>query len=147
MKTISCKAHFSNDTSQLASIRSLLRHELATVPVSDELISEVVLAVDEACANVMQYAYPAGQQEPGLALELDVQEDRIQVAITDHGASFEPEKVPAPDLTRCREGFQTGGYGIFLMRKLMDQVVYDIQPGIKNEVRLIKSLRAFSSAH
>lgn len=143
MKTLSCKAHFSNDTSQLAAIRSLLRQELATVDVSDDLISEVVLAVDEACANVMQYAYPAGQQEPGLALELEVQEDRIHVAITDHGTSFEPEKVPAPDLERC----QTGGYGMFLMRRLMDQVVYDIQPGIKNQVRLIKSLGTKSRAH
>lgn len=142
----SCQAHFANDVSELAAIRALLHKQLSTAQVAEELIHDVILAVDEACANVMRHAYPPGQREPGLAVELQIEEGRIQVAITDHGASFEPEKVPMPDLARCREIFKTGGYGMYLMRTLVDHVIYDIQPGIKNEVRLIKSLGAPSHA-
>ena len=144
---LASKASFPNDLAQLASIRDFLREQLVEAMVAEDLVHDVVSATDEACSNVMEHAYPPGQREPGLELALNVDETQISVTITDRGLSFDPRKIPVPDLAKCRELFQTGGYGLYLMRILMDQVIYDIQPGIKNQVRLIKSRRPKSHAH
>ncbi|MNR61389.1 Serine-protein kinase RsbW [compost metagenome] len=62
------------------------------------------------------------------------------MVIADRGSTFDPMEVPPPDLDRHRAEFRVGGLGIFLMRSLMDHVDYHIQPGFRNEVRLVKYL-------
>jgi serine/threonine-protein kinase RsbW len=94
----------------------------------------VQLAVHEICANIVEHAYagqPAGRI--GVTVTLAAQPRRLVVDLADTGRSFDPAGVPEPDLT---EG-QAGGYGLFLVRQLMDDVTYHPQPG-GNHWRLAK---------
>lgn len=134
------EAVFRNDTANLAEIRAFVRERAAVLGFSVEELYHIELAVDEACANVMEHAYPPGMADPGLHLCVQVEYDRFTVVIADRGVAFDPHMIASPDMSEYMAEYKVGGLGIYLMRSLMDKVDYDIQPGIKNEVRLTKYL-------
>lgn len=113
----------------------LLRVE--DLPEAALVASKVQLAVHEVCTNIVKHAY-AGQ--PGgritATLTLTTSPSRLVVELTDRGRPFTPPGPPAPDLTQPQEG----GYGLFLVRSLMDEVAYSrAEPGV-NHWRLMKVL-------
>ncbi len=79
----------------------------------------VELAVIEACTNIIRYAYPPSC--PGrLGICLKGEGETIEILLLDQGTPFDPAGVHPPDLRKSEEG----GYGIFLMHKIMDSVTY-----------------------
>lgn len=138
------QASFTNDTANLARIRAFVREKAETMGFSPEELDQIELAVDEACANVIEHAYPpdpdgkAKSQQLHLCLKLEF--GKFTVIITDHGATFDPSLIQPPNLSEYLAQYRVGGLGIYLMRSLMDEVDYHIQPGIKNEVRMVKFL-------
>jgi serine/threonine-protein kinase RsbW len=93
------------------------------------------LAVHECCANIVDHAYDANDGRIRATLTLAEHPRRIVVEIHDSGRTFEPEHVPQPVLGEP----QVRGYGLFLMRQLLDEVDYLPQPG-DNRWRLVKQL-------
>ena len=83
------------------------------------MLDEVELALQEAATNVVRHAY---KNEPGQRIRLDVavDEHELELTITHDGEDFDPEAVPPPSF----DGSRTGGFGIHLIRKLMDDVCY-----------------------
>lgn len=138
------KASFTNDTANLARIRSFVRDKAKTMGFATEELDKIELAVDEACANVIEHAYPpeaAGiPRSHQLHLCLKLEFGKFTVIITDHGETFDPAIIQPPDMSEYLAQYRVGGLGIYLMRSLMDEVDYHIQPGIKNEVRMVKFL-------
>jgi serine/threonine-protein kinase RsbW len=94
------------------------------------------LAIHEACTNIVRHAY-GGQQGARIeiTLSLEVAPTRMVVELRDTGEPFVLEEVPSPDL----EAGQLHGYGLFLMRSLLDEVWYEPQVG-NNRWRLVKCL-------
>jgi serine/threonine-protein kinase RsbW len=54
----------------------------------------------------------------------------------DHGAGFDLERVPEPDLDEHPEG----GYGLYIIRKIMDEVAYS-GDGTVNTLAMKKHFR------
>jgi len=107
-----------------------------------ELISHnIQLAVHEVCMNIIEHAYanePGGRIALTLTIEppLGTQARRLIIELCDTGAhSFDPAAIAAPDL----DVPQVGGYGLFLVQNLMDEVQYDPQPN-DHRWRLVKYL-------
>jgi anti-sigma regulatory factor (Ser/Thr protein kinase) len=61
--------------------------------------------------------------------------------VEDTGKGFEPESIPSAELERLVRERKSGGLGMHLMKSLMDEVHYDIAPGQKNELHMVKRLR------
>lgn len=94
----------------------------------------VQLAVDEAAVNIIEHAYhddPSGIVD----VSASIQRDRLVIKLCDWGASFDPADVPEPDLSEPHEH----GYGVYLIRELMDEVRYEPAPS-GNCVTLVKRL-------
>ena len=106
---------------------------------NDEEISKIALAVDEACTNVIKHAY---EFDPSKRITITVKlgASLFEVDVLDTGRQFDPSRVLAPDMKEYLTHFRRGGLGVYLMKSLMDKVEYNIEPGKKNEVRLIKYL-------
>lgn len=86
------------------------------------------LAAHEACTNIVGHAYAgaqSGNERIVISLALFPHPRRLQIELRDTGKSFDPDVVPAPTLDQA----QVHGYGLFLMRNLMDSVTYTAQPG------------------
>ena len=99
-------------------------------------VYNVQLAVHEACTNVVDHAY-AGRTGGRIrvTLTLATAPGRLVVELHDTGRSFDPAGVAEPRLGEP----QVGGYGLFLVRQLMDEVSYEPRPD-GNRWRLVKNL-------
>ncbi len=93
---------------------------------------ELSIAVNEACANIHRHAY-AGRADGSIELHMEIREAMLSLRIRDYGSRFIPEDQPPPDFTDPSEG----GYGLFLIRELMDEVEY-IQKDSGTELRMNK---------
>jgi serine/threonine-protein kinase RsbW len=101
-------------------------------------IFEVQMAVDEACTNIIQYAYP--EQKGMITLVCELVNDDFIVTIRDKGKPFDPSCVPAPDLEADLDKRKVGGLGIYFMRKMMDEVSYNLDAEKGNELTMRKKL-------
>jgi serine/threonine-protein kinase RsbW len=107
---------------------------------SDKDVYNIQLATDEAASNIIEHAY---ENVPDGILELScgVNKDVITIILVDRGESFDPSEVPLPDLKADLSDRKIGGLGIFLMRKLMDEVTYEPRLDKSNVLTMIKRKR------
>jgi len=128
-------------TENLAAVREFVNSAVGEVSIPQDIAGDIVLAVDEACTNIIKHAY---QYSPDgdIKIKLTYSDKKIVVEITDHGASFHPDAVPKPDLKKYFEEKRVGGLGMYLMKSLMDDIHYKSIPGKFNQVLLTKKLNS-----
>ena len=78
--------------------------------------------------------------EGEIILFVKFDKSKFTISITDEGSNFNPGVVPDPDLKEYHKQKRVGGLGMFLMKKLMDEVKYVSLEGKKNQVILVKYL-------
>lgn len=106
----------------------------------DKDIYNIQLAADEAASNIIEHAYES-VNDGLLELSCEVKGNTITIILVDHGESFDPSEVPMPDLKADLSERKIGGLGIFLMRKLMDEVRYEVKPNKNNVLTMTKRKR------
>jgi serine/threonine-protein kinase RsbW len=94
---------------------------------TDREVYNIQLATDEAASNIIEHAYE-GITNGSLEISCGVRNKVMTIILVDHGESFDPSGVPAPDLKADLSDRKIGGLGLFLMRKLMDEVHYTAEP-------------------
>jgi anti-sigma regulatory factor (Ser/Thr protein kinase) len=106
----------------------------------DKDVYNIQLAADEASSNIIEHAYE-GVSNGILELSCGVKGDVLTIILVDQGESFDPSEIPLPDLKADLSERKIGGLGIFLMRKLMDEVHYESKPNNRNVLTMIKRKR------
>ncbi|MGE5432438.1 MAG: ATP-binding protein [Syntrophomonadaceae bacterium] len=124
-------------TDNLALIRDFTKSAAQKCGFTEETVDKIALAVDEACTNVIKHAYKYSP-EGDIIVNININQNKMTVSITDHGSNFDPSLVPEPDVKKYYRQHKIGGLGIYLMRKLMDEVSFSSVQGSKNQVVLIK---------
>ena len=120
---------------QLEDIRSSIRNVLSESDLSAKATNSVLLAVEEACTNVIRHAYLQG---PGvIRIKVKLYQDRVIFSIFDRGRKFDLDHSEVPDLDRYVRTGRKGGLGLYLIRKMMDSVEYYSRDG-ENELRMEK---------
>ena len=135
------KLEIMSRTENLAHIREFINSAAAEIGLSKETIDNIILAVDEACTNIIKHAYkyfPDGK----IILNLKTDKKTFTIEIIDYGKSFEPGLIPNPDLLKYYDEKRVGGLGMYLMKKLMDEVKYSSVPGKFNQVSLSKNINS-----
>jgi serine/threonine-protein kinase RsbW len=92
-------------------------------------------AVTEAASNAIRHGSPEGARNH-IRVSFHLDENALVVDIADQGRGFDPDQVPVPDPAELREG----GYGLHMMRKMMDRVEF-FQDERGMLVRMTKYLR------
>ncbi len=98
------------------------------------------VAVDEACANVIDHAY-LGRSDGPIRIQCRLSDGEVTVTIVDHGEPFDPRSVPRPDTAAPLEKRQEGGLGLYLMEKLMDSVRFEFDPAHGNRLTMKRKVR------
>lgn len=114
---------------------------------SREQLADCLLAVDEAATNIVMHAYgpsESGGEQPVLGLSVTVGDEEVVVEFTDQGAAFDPGKAPPPDIHKNLAGKRRGGFGLFLIKKLIDDYKYTRKNGT-NYLTLWIKLRSGNS--
>ncbi|GAB4529304.1 MAG: hypothetical protein Kow0063_06250 [Anaerolineae bacterium] len=129
--------HISTQVTQVC--RSL--PGLPPAPANDDFVYLVELAVSEICTNIIQHAYrKVGGEIRG---RLTPMANGIQIDLYDNGEGFNPDAIPAPDPET--NALNEGGYGLHIVRQIMDSVHYQANTPKGNHWRLIKYIPADDS--
>jgi serine/threonine-protein kinase RsbW len=133
------KLRIPSMTDNLQLIRDFVIKIAATTGLNEELQEQMALAVDEACTNVIKHAHKFNENRP---IDILIQTDasKLKITISDQGSGFDPTSLVKPDLQKFTKEARHGGLGIYLMQTLMDEVDYSFNPGIKNQVQMVKYL-------
>ena len=136
MKTVQFAAKFE----YLDEIREFVGAIARDGGFSDKDVYNIQLATDEAASNIIEHAYE-NISDGILELSCGVRDELITIVLIDHGESFDPSEIPLPDLKADLSDRKIGGLGIFLMRKLMDDVHYEVKPNNSNVLTMTKRKR------
>lgn len=103
----------------MAATRRILALYLTEFGTAPHVVDEVILAMDEACANVVLHAYPEGYEGHYL-VHADLEQDRILIEVVDEGTGFDiMGKLPPRDEDAH---LAPSGRGLEVMRRLMTTV-------------------------
>ncbi|GAB4179872.1 MAG: hypothetical protein Kow00108_16030 [Calditrichia bacterium] len=122
--------------SYLGQIRDFIEKIGKKYKFSEKIINSFKLVVDEAATNVIRHGY-RDVKGGTIIIRAIIRKNSLTIVLVDRGRSFDPRTVSPPDLKRYVEIGKKGGLGIFMMRKLMDDIKYNITPK-GNELRLTK---------
>ena len=114
--------HFQPIKGQAREILGAILKSPEVSSCDQEEVLTLRLACEEIVMNVTSYAYPDGFED---FLDVDVQKtDRITIRFEDGGVPFNPLERETPDTSLSWEQRGIGGLGIFLLRRMMDDVRY-----------------------
>lgn len=95
----------------------------ASMGMSADRIDEVRMAVVEACINAMEHSHATDQRVSlRLAALGQGEPERLEITIRDHGVGFQPDAVEAPTMANRLHAERKRGWGLMIIRGLMDEV-------------------------
>ena len=123
----------------LPEVQEFIDEQLEEVGCPMKTQMTIDIAVEELFVNIASYAY---NPEIGVAVvQVTVHEDPLSVEITfiDHGVQYDPLAKPDPKLDLGLMERRKGGFGIFMVKKSMDDMTYEYKDG-KNILTIKKNL-------
>ena len=123
----------------LKGVRDFIRTSLKTYGIPDIEVSEMVLALDEMCSNLMIHSHHCNPTE---LFELHIvvkKNDPVIFEIIDDGTVFDINQFTEPTLDNLVQEKRKGGLGIRLVKTIMDKVEYEHSKN-KNVCRLVKKV-------
>ena len=136
----------TNDIEELQRVKLIVREYCDCLGCEPHLTRKIMLAVEEAVANIINYAYPKeslGRIEielHGRSASCKGQKGDLTVTITDFGEPFDPTARQEVDVTKNIEKRQIGGLGIYLYLKLMDSCIYQRTEDGRNVLIMTKGI-------
>lgn len=136
MRSKSFRSRYEN----LAKISQFVIQAAREAGLDESATYAVQLAVDEAATNIIEHAYQ-NSGEGQIQCSCTVLSDGLKIVLKDHGIPFIPESVPEPNLNAPLEELKTRGLGLYMMRKVMDEVKFEFSPKSGNKLTMIKRKR------
>jgi anti-sigma regulatory factor (Ser/Thr protein kinase) len=113
------KLEFSSHTANLALMRKVVRKFLDTYPLSEKERLLMVLGVDEACTNIIRYAYDL-RDDQLIILSMEGLRDCVRMRLRDYGKPVSMSALKG----RAHDLIKPGGLGLHLIRNAYDRVDY-----------------------
>ena len=117
------KLEFTSHTANLALMRNFVRKFLERHPFSEKQRTLMVLGIDEACTNVIRYAYDLRDDQP-MALSVEALSTCVRMRLRDYGDQKPADKMRG----RSHDEIRPGGLGLHLIRNAFDKVDYILKP-------------------
>lgn len=124
-------------TQNLSNIRDFVSRYAVKHGFTKDKVADIQLAVDEAYTNIIKHAYNNDTSKE-VVINLEFNNEKMIVTLTDRGKGFDIEKYRKPNLKKQIEMKKRGGMGVYLIRKLMDDVSYQVK-NQKNILRMCKN--------
>lgn len=86
-------------------------------------VYSIEMAVDEACSNIIEHAY-GGEDKGVIHCTCSASDESLTITLQDQGKSFDPSKIPQPNLSKNLDDRKANGLGLYFIRKWMDEVIF-----------------------
>ena len=117
MKELIVEASVNN----LDAVLNFVNEELGRHNCPQYLQNQIDIAVEEIFMNIARYAYKPANGNVVICICIG---EEIVIRFEDTGKPFNPLEQAAPDLDKPLAERKIGGLGIFMVRQLMDKIVY-----------------------
>ena len=121
----------------IEQVTELVNQQLEEMDCPLKAQLQVDVAVDEMFTNIASYAYPDGVGQASVQVEPNVNPHGVRITFTDRGIPYNPLLKEDPDVTLSAAERKIGGLGIFLVKKTMDEMLYDYRDGC-NVLTIVK---------
>ena len=126
---------FQSNLQEIPHVSDVLDILMRGQGFSEEEILDTQLSVEEAVTNIILHGY---QEKPGeISIKFSISDKALKIRIEDLAPAFDPLNVPDPDLSADVISRKIGSLGVFLMKKVMDELSYEYNEG-KNILTLVK---------
>lgn len=136
--------HVTAELTHLEAVRGFVEEGVRSLQADENTAFALAHAVDECVTNIIEHGY--GQQPGPIEIEIERVGDTLTIELRDRAPLFDPTGVPVPDLTLPLEQREPGGLGVYLARRLVDEMRYRALPDGGNELTLIKHISAVAAA-
>lgn len=133
MASLKLSASMDNFDAFMDFLKSQIENEI----IEKKTLNDILIAGEEAIVNVLRYAYPDKNGELELIVEHQENPKGVSIELIDSGIAFNPLERLEPDINAPVEDRPIGGLGIFMIKKMMDELNYSRENG-QNNFRLIK---------
>jgi sigma-B regulation protein RsbU (phosphoserine phosphatase) len=130
---------FRSDLGQLANVREFVRKSCCASPAGplpENVVDALELAAQEATSNIIRHAY-SGRQDRKIRIVMEIMPDFARVQLGHSGEDFNPNSVPEPSFDGSREG----GFGLYIIRNVMDHVDFLQNDSGESILSLVKYIR------
>lgn len=127
-------------TEQLNIVQELVHSELESVTVSEKVLTQLDIVVEEIFVNISHYAYGSKEGDAVITCEVEQGEPaKLKICFEDWGKPFNPLEKEDADITLSAEERKVGGLGIYMVKNMMDNVTYKYEKQ-KNVLTVWKNL-------
>lgn len=133
MKSITLPATIDSINNATDFINEVL--EEADCPMRTKI--QLDIALDELMSNVARYAYPQGEGDITVSVEILETPKRVVLTLIDSGIPYDPLKKDDPDVSLSAEEREIGGLGIYIVKESMDDLQYEYKNN-QNIVTIVK---------
>lgn len=125
---------------------ALVESVAARMGFSPDRVQDLKTAVGEACINAIEHGNQCDSRML-VYIQLAIEPTQLSIRVVDQGKEPIPFTRPRPSIQRMVDGeAPSGGFGIFLIQNLMDEVEICREPGGKNQLRMVLHLNEEQTA-
>ena len=135
MKELTVEAKVEN----IDAVTDFVNATLEEYSCSIKAQTQIDIAIDELFGNIARYAYHPEVGQATVQVEMEENMPVVTVTFRDQGMPYNPLNSQDPDVTLSAEEREIGGLGIYLVKKSMDEVLYEYQDG-QNILRVRKKI-------
>lgn len=130
-----------SESTNLYTICDFVTEHAEKAGMGERDVGKTKIAIYEACLNIIEHAYRSNP-EHWIDVWVEYDPERFTIYVKDYGIGFEFHQQKRYDVQAAMEGRQTGGFGLYIIRRSMDEVEYRADPINGNRLTLVKYLRS-----
>ena len=112
-----------NHVQELERVTAFVESIGEELRLSQELLGDLQLVMEEMVVNVISYAYPEGTTAD-ITLIAESDGNELTFVLSDKGKEFDPTKKEDTDMSSNPAEREIGGMGIFIVKNIMNEVTY-----------------------
>jgi anti-sigma regulatory factor (Ser/Thr protein kinase) len=120
----------------LKGIRKVMKDIVSKTGLSKEDSGCIILAVDEACSNIIKHGYKNDYNRK-IDLTIKLETNLLTISIIDNGIIFDKNSIETRDINEIKPG----GLGIYIINQVMDRVEYTRTSEGLNKIKMVKNLK------
>ena len=130
--------HVNSNVENIPTVKNFVCSELERLGCTERLVMQMKMAVDELFANISFYAYDSESGPVTVLFDYEEESSTAILTFIDEGKPYNPLEAEEPDVALEGELRPIGGLGIFLVRNMMDDMLYEY-----NDRRNILTLKKY----
>ncbi|MCH5210858.1 MAG: ATP-binding protein [Oscillospiraceae bacterium] len=135
MKELSIDAEIKNTRLATEFVDELLEEHNCNLKAQ----TQIDIAIDEIFSNIARYAYAPDTGTVRIVAEITENPKSVKITLIDSGVPYNPLEATEPDITLSAEEREIGGLGIYMVRKTMDNIIYEYKDG-QNILSIVKNI-------